>query len=85
MSDQLGELFRIARQYGLVYIYTTDKGLYNASITFNTTAHTKLEAKSDFKRESPEDALVQAIEAAQQIVDSIGKMSTSLPARKLLG
>ena len=78
----LGQLFTMARWYGRVRIMTMESGTYHATIEFNSVAHTKLEASSDFKATTPEDALRQAITAAQAIVDSITGMAKrpELPA-----
>lgn len=84
MTDNLSDLFRTARQYGLVRIHTLDDGKYYCCIVFNTMKHTQLEAKSDFNQLTPEDAVKMAIKTAQSIIDSINKMSETLPQRKLL-
>lgn len=84
MSEHLGELFTIARQYGQVRIHTMENGKYHACIVFNTIKHTELQARSDFDQKTPEDAVRQAINAAQTIIDSVEQMSQSLPKRRLL-
>ena len=78
IPDDFGGLFRMARWYGRVRIMTTEKGTYHACIEFNSVAHTKLEASSTFTCTTPDDALRQAIEAAQAIVDSITGMARRL-------
>lgn len=86
MSANLSELFRIARQYGQVDIFTSSStGKYSCYITFNTIEHTELIAKSGNGNETPEEAVEKAIRSAQEIVSSISKMSTAIPERKLLG
>ena len=73
-TDNLGELFRTARQYGRVRIFTLEDGAYHCCIQFNSIKHTALEAKSDFKQPTPEDALRAAIIAAESIVDSVSSI-----------
>lgn len=81
MSDNLGELFREARQYGRVRLSTQETGCYYACIEFDTIKHTTLEAKSSFKEKTPDAALKAAIKAAQTIVDSISNIAKE---RKLI-
>jgi len=81
MSD-LGTLFRTAREYGRVSIYTQSDGTYHCCIEFASIAHTKLEARSDFKQPSPEAAVQMAIDSAEAIVRSVSKTSAF---RRLLG
>lgn len=69
--DELGKLFRKAREFGRVRIYTTSNGLYHCTIEFNSIAHTSLEAKSGFDCVTPEIAVVDAIQTAESIVSSI--------------
>ena len=82
MSDDLSSLWRIARQYGRVRLFTNADGTYHACIVFSSLEHTALEALSDFKQMSPEAALTMAIRSAQAIVDSVSKIAA--PERKLL-
>lgn len=77
----MGDLFRIARQYGKVNLFTHDDGTYNVNIKFSTIELTSLEARSGFNHMTPEAALEKAIRSAEEIVSSLGKM----PERKLLG
>jgi len=80
--EELSELFRLARRYGLVYIYTSKDGTYSCTIKFNTIDHTELDAKSGFNHNTPEAAVEAAIKTAQKIVESISNMK--LPERKWL-
>lgn len=82
--QDLGELFRTAREYGRVRIMTMDDGAYHACIVFDSIEHTKLEANSGFRHSSPEEAMQHAIVAARKIVDSIQKLAKTLPESKLL-
>lgn len=81
-DTSMSELWEAARQYGRVTLFTNDDGTYHAIIKFNTIAHTQLEAKSDYKRPTPESALQMAIESAQAIVESVAAVAAGLPERK---
>ena len=70
----LSELFMIAREYGLVYIHTSAYGTYSCIITFNTIKHTELKAKSGFDHKTPEDAVLAAINTANEIMESLKKI-----------
>jgi uncharacterized protein YqfB (UPF0267 family) len=67
------DLWNTARQYGLVRLTTTEDGKYYCCIKFSTIAHVTLEAKSDFDCANPQEALIQAINRAVQIVSSISE------------
>jgi hypothetical protein len=69
--DNLSELFREARQYGLVRVVTSDDGSYYCNIEFSTIKHTRLQAESGWKHKTPEEAVAKAISVAKEIVNSI--------------
>lgn len=71
--NNLSELFREARQYGLVRVVTASDGLYYCTIEFSTIKHTKLQAESGWKHPTPEDAVIKAISVAKEIVNSIAE------------
>ena len=77
MTYNLGQLWTMARQYGKVTLFTNDDGTYHARIAFLTLEHTSLEAKSDFKRPTPEAALEMAIYSAEKIVAGIKTLPAS--------
>ena len=83
----LSELFREARQYGCVYIFTCDSdGTYSCDITFHTIANTKLKAKSGYGHKTPEEAVRAAILVAEKIVDSMAQQPSFCDrVQKLLG
>lgn len=74
MKD-LGSLFKIARMYGRVNLFTQDNGQYSATIKFDTNRHVQLDASSGFNNSTPEEAVERAIKTAQNIVDDINKLS----------
>lgn len=80
----LSDMWRDARRYGRVNLYTNDDGTYYACIKFDSIAHTQLEARSDFKQVTPENALKMAIASAQAIVESVSKIVESTHERRLL-
>jgi predicted N-acetyltransferase YhbS len=69
--SNLSELFREARQYGLVRVVTSDDGAYYCNIEFSTIKHTRLQAESGWRHKTPEDAVMKAISVAKEIVNSI--------------
>jgi hypothetical protein len=72
MKASLEELFCEAEKYGVVTIFGLDSpGLYRCKIEFNTIEHVRLEASSDFELPINE-ALIEAIEKAIAIVNSVG-------------
>jgi len=73
MKD-LGQLFREARLYGLVSLFSSDTGNYSCTITFNSIEHTELKAKSGFNNVTPEQALCNAILSAKKIVGEVDKI-----------
>ena len=73
LNLNLSDLWKVARQYGQVNLFTQTNGLYNATIVFDTIDHTSLEARSDYTQETPEAALSMAIGSAKAIVDSLRK------------
>lgn len=64
----LSELFREARKYGTVNIFTSDDGTYSCTIKFNTVKHISLEAKSGWGYKEVEIAITKAIENAKVVV-----------------
>lgn len=80
----LSELWQIAQQYGRVRLFTNDDGTYHACIVFSTIEHTVLEAKSDFKQMTPEDAITMAIKSAESIVENVSKITIAGLVGKLL-
>ncbi len=66
-EPDLGKLFREAREYGRVSVSTMDSGLYHCCITFNSIDHTKLEARSRFDHNSPEQAVMAALDKAKEV------------------
>ena len=83
IANDLSKLFLEARRYGKVSIFTMSDG-YHCKIEFNTIDHTTLEAKSRFNHDTPEDAVIFAIETAKEIVASISNMKKELDADRLL-
>jgi hypothetical protein len=79
--SNLSELFREARQYGLVRIVTTSNGLYYCVIEFITINHVTLQAESGWDHHTPEDAMEKAISVAKEIINSI---TTSIEPMKEL-
>lgn len=67
----LDDLFKTARDYGRVNIFTQEDGTYSAYIKFNTSKNVELEARSGFGHSSPQGALLQAIEAAEKIKEGM--------------
>ena len=80
VEKNLGELFKKAREFGLVYIHTHSDGYYSCRIEFNSVKHTKLEAKSSFHCKTPEQAVQEALDGVKIIIDSFAKMSQKLIA-----
>jgi len=78
MDKDLGQLFREARLYGRVRIFTLDSGCYNCSIEFNTISHVKLEACSGYNHLEPEPAVLSAINKAKEIISSMVEMNNKL-------
>ena len=76
--SNMATLWAEARLFGLVYLHTCDDGLYFCRITFNTIAHTSLEATSDFKNKTPEAALQMAIDSAKKIVASMVSLNAKM-------
>jgi hypothetical protein len=72
------DLWDEARLYGLVNLYSNRDGKYWCQITFNTIKHVELTASSKYGVETPEAALIGAIEAAKSIVDSLEDATTKL-------
>lgn len=73
-KTNLSELWAIARQYGRVSLHTSEDGQYWASITFNTIKHTELKARPDGYCDTPEAALISAIDSARNIAGDIKKI-----------
>jgi hypothetical protein len=65
------QLWDKARGYGRVMLWTSDKGTYSVTITFDTLKHISLEAKSGYGHTDPEAALKAAIQKAEEIVQSL--------------
>lgn len=78
MAEHLGELFRRARGYGAVNIFTGSRGGYHCAINFNTIEHTKLEAMSRHDHDTPEEAVRVAIASAEKIVASVSHMAKKI-------
>ena len=74
MDYSMDELWKIARQYGLVNLFTSSNGAYSCAIKFHTIEHTELEAKSGYGNQTPHEALLKAINSAQNIVSSISNL-----------
>lgn len=70
----MDELWKIARQYGRVILFTSDSGTYSCDIHFHTIEHTKLEAKSGYGNVTPNEALINAIKSAEKIVLSFNTL-----------
>lgn len=81
--DDLGKLWRRARTFGKVKLYTFDDGRYWCTITFNTIAGVLLEAESGNTLEDPESAVAAAISKAEEIIKSLTKETEQLT--KLIG
>lgn len=73
-ETNLSELWLIARRYGRVAIDTARDGSYHAQIQFNTIEHAELIARSGFRFETPEAALMSAISVACAIVNDVKKI-----------
>jgi len=63
----LDELYSKACEYGRCRLSQLKDGKFYASIEFVTISNIDLEAKSDFDHRSPKDALIMAIEKAEEI------------------
>lgn len=74
IDNNLSQLYREARQYGLVYLHNHTDGTYTCIITFNTIKHTELKASSGHGIQTPEEAVALAIAKAKEIVASISKL-----------
>lgn len=71
----LEELFSRAERFGKVFIFSSDSALppncYRCRIEFRSIPGTTLEASSEFKRPLL-DALLEAIDRAERIVEAYG-------------
>lgn len=84
IGKNMKDLWELARQYGLVTLYSQDDGTYHCVITFHTIKHVELKARSTFKEPTVEDAIKAAISKAEEIMASMQAMATANPLRKLL-
>lgn len=75
----LVELWPIARQYGRVSLHTMEHGCW-CKIEFNTIQGIELKANTHTRYKTPNEALIEAITKAEQIV---AQFTTPEP-RKLL-
>ena len=72
MAKPLEELFELAQQYGNITIFQCHNDrTFIAQITFETIAHATLEASSGHNIETINEALIKAIEKAEEIVQSL--------------
>ena len=69
MTDNLGEIFAEARQYGLVDLVTLDGGTYCCSILIDLEDR-EVKAKSGFQHMTPYSAIKAAIQVAAGILRS---------------
>jgi len=69
-SLNLKQLFEEALNYGRIGLYNFDAGEFHFSIKFECSPGTTLEAKSQFKCPSIEEAIIQAIDNARKITES---------------
>lgn len=80
--DEMGTLWRKAREFGKVSLFTFDDGTYHCTVIFSTIAGVVLEAKSGTGNKEPEDALKKAIAKCHEILDSMAQQVTSLKRLK---
>lgn len=81
--DKMGKLWRDARQFGSVNLFTHDNQ-YSCSIKFHTVIGVELEAKSGFGHKEPEDALKAALASCDKIVDGLSQQSEQLQSLRRL-
>ena len=81
MRNDLSELWREARQFGRVNIFTADNGTYSCVIRFNTIKHAELQAKSGYNHSEPELAVAAALDKAKEIVGEMTEMTKLLEVK----
>lgn len=74
----LEELFAEAEKYGRVRSSQYSDGKYGCVIEFSTVQHISLEAKSSFSCSTRRQSLLQAIEKAILIVESMHKQTANI-------
>lgn len=82
--QELGELFRTARQYGKVTLNTMDKGTYWCYIKFSCVPGVELKAEGDSQSKTPEEAVISAIKSAQKIVSDMGDLQSQVDRLKAI-
>lgn len=74
----LCDLFKEARSYGRVNLFTNDNGTYSCTIRFNSIVHSELKALSKFDHQTPEEAILAALTVAKEIVKSLSNLNEQL-------
>lgn len=72
--NDMSQLWRQARKYGLVTMHGMGDGTYSCNIKFKTPSHTNATASSGFRIKTPEEALEKATINAQKFIGEITDM-----------